>query len=403
MDQGASPCAPAPCRPQGGRLSYKFQRLREQIRESIVQGEFKGQLPGERDLGRRFRANAKTINKALCDLASEGLLVRIIGRGTFVAEAEGQCGHLQGPQTFHMIVPAVKEPPPHRRAMIEALTEALGCMGHQLDCIAHAGHEQRGAIPAAAWPTIRRRFAAGVVAYPHTPLGDVSGHLSDELIAEAWRRHLPVVILGGVSSTAKVNAVLPDYVSAGFSLAEHLFMLGCERVAILRDRAEGREADMAISGCQTAAMRHRRGTVSYTLEGGADWVGGLMGDSSPAAQAAGPAVGLLCVGAQALAAARSDRAIGALIARGALAVSCVLEPGDHAAGDAGVTSYEFDLRRIAAWAARLLTESRPGQRPVEVMVPGELMLRGAGVPRKGGNGHHVGSLQSRVAMAEAVI
>lgn len=403
MDQGASPCAPAPCRPQGGRLSYKFQRLREQIRESIVQGEFKGQLPGERDLGRRFRANAKTINKALCDLASEGLLVRIIGRGTFVAEAEGQSGQHQAPQTFHMIAPSLKEPPPHRRAMIEALNEALACLGHQLECIAHSGHDQRGTIPAAAWPTIRRRFAAGVMAYPHAPLDDAAGHLSDELVAEAWRRHLPVVLLGGVSATAKVNAVLPDYVSAGFSLAEHLFMLGCERVAILRDRAEGREADMAVSGCQTAAMRHRRGTASYALEAGADWVGGLMGDSSPALQAAGPAVGLVCIGARALAAARSDRTIGELIPRGALVVSCVLEPGDRAAGDANVTSYEFDLRRIAAWAARLLTDSRPGQRPMEVLVPGELMLRGAGLPRKGGNGHHVKGLQSSVAMAEAVI
>ena len=63
------------------RFSYKFQRLRERIREAIVSGEFAGRLPGERELGRRFDANAKTINKATCDLSSEGLLVRQIGRG----------------------------------------------------------------------------------------------------------------------------------------------------------------------------------------------------------------------------------------------------------------------------------------------------------------------------------
>src|SRR5205823_5600576 len=65
--------------------SYKFQRLREQLREAIATGEFTGRLPGERDLGRRFCANAKTINKALSDLSAEGLVIRHIGRGTFVA------------------------------------------------------------------------------------------------------------------------------------------------------------------------------------------------------------------------------------------------------------------------------------------------------------------------------
>lgn len=68
--------------PEARRLSYKFQRIREQLRQAIRRGDFSGQLPGERELGRRLEANAKTINKALCDLASEGLLVRVIGRGT---------------------------------------------------------------------------------------------------------------------------------------------------------------------------------------------------------------------------------------------------------------------------------------------------------------------------------
>src|SRR3954467_3510050 len=66
------------------RLSYKFQRLRERLRDAVVTGELAGKLPGERELARRFRANAKTLSKALTDLAAEGLLERSIGRGTFV-------------------------------------------------------------------------------------------------------------------------------------------------------------------------------------------------------------------------------------------------------------------------------------------------------------------------------
>src|SRR5215213_3879422 len=65
-------------------MSYKFQRLREKLREAIAGGEFAGKLPGERSLAKRFHVNAKTLSKALTDLAAEGLLDRSIGRGTYV-------------------------------------------------------------------------------------------------------------------------------------------------------------------------------------------------------------------------------------------------------------------------------------------------------------------------------
>lgn len=68
-------------------MSYKFQRLREKIRTAIVTGELTGKLPGERLLARRFHVNAKTLSKALTDLAAEGLLDRSIGRGTYVKGA----------------------------------------------------------------------------------------------------------------------------------------------------------------------------------------------------------------------------------------------------------------------------------------------------------------------------
>src|SRR5271170_7983312 len=77
-------------RPGDSSLSYKFQRLRERIRQSVASGELSGKLPGERELARRFHVNAKTLSKALTDLAAEGLLERSIGRGTFVRGSKGE-------------------------------------------------------------------------------------------------------------------------------------------------------------------------------------------------------------------------------------------------------------------------------------------------------------------------
>jgi len=72
------------------RLSYKFQRLRERLRQAILTGQLAGKLPGERILAKQFNANAKTLSKALTDLAGEGLLDRSIGRGTYVRGSQPQ-------------------------------------------------------------------------------------------------------------------------------------------------------------------------------------------------------------------------------------------------------------------------------------------------------------------------
>ena len=79
------PNAPAArAKARTSEMSYKFQRLREKLRAAIASGELAGKLPGERALAKRFHVNAKTLSKALTDLAAEGLLDRSIGRGTYV-------------------------------------------------------------------------------------------------------------------------------------------------------------------------------------------------------------------------------------------------------------------------------------------------------------------------------
>ena len=45
-------------------LSYKFQRLREKLRQAVATGELSGKLPGERALARRFHVNAKNTQQS---------------------------------------------------------------------------------------------------------------------------------------------------------------------------------------------------------------------------------------------------------------------------------------------------------------------------------------------------
>ncbi len=375
------------------RLSYKFQRLREQIREAILRGEFDQQLPGERELGRRFEANAKTVNKALCDLSSEGLLVRVIGRGTFLAKEESRESPIDRSKVFYAALPPVDSAPPHRMAMIDRLRTALASYGHTLEVNAETPCEKSGCLPASAWTQGTRRLSSGLVCYPCEPLSDGRGQFNDELLCEAWRRHTPVVVMGGLAPEARVNAAVPDYVDAGFRIAQHFYRIGCETVLVLLGTVGGREGEMIHDGCQTAALRFGRTASKAVAEDGETpfWraCGHLFsvgGWTHTDVGEVGPMVGLICVGTRALRAARENQSIRHLVSEGAVGMACVLEPGDNSAEDSHITSYEVDPMKVAHWAARLLIDARQGQRPVEVLVPGELCIRGEIRTPAGSNG-----------------
>lgn len=66
----------------------KYAQLRDMLTAAIRAGHWKpgAQLPPERDLVRMTRFSLGTVQRALRELANEGLLVRTQGSGTYVAE-----------------------------------------------------------------------------------------------------------------------------------------------------------------------------------------------------------------------------------------------------------------------------------------------------------------------------
>jgi GntR family transcriptional regulator len=87
---------PAPLRPatpsgRGPRRSAVFAPLYQQIRHLLVESLRRGEwrpgtaIPSETELAGRFQVSQGTVRKAIDELASENLLVRRQGKGTFVA------------------------------------------------------------------------------------------------------------------------------------------------------------------------------------------------------------------------------------------------------------------------------------------------------------------------------
>ena len=65
-----------------------YQRLADEIRQSVVDGNLKpgDRAPSEITLAKRFQLATGTVRKALDVLVSEGELVRMQGKGTFIRE-----------------------------------------------------------------------------------------------------------------------------------------------------------------------------------------------------------------------------------------------------------------------------------------------------------------------------
>lgn len=350
------------------KLSYKFQRLREQIRNAIVSGELAGQLPGERELGKRFNANAKTINKALCDLATEGLVRRFIGRGTFVSQQESPASSVKSARSVHCLTHFSRAD-----SQIDwnaLLAAALTAQGDRIESIP----AQRASDGVVAVDPARFRSLAQIdalvlpVSAPLTrPLQDRPG---DALLFALARRQIPTVVLGAAAGALRTHAVIPDYNVAAFHAAEFLFQLGCtDVIAISAPESSRPEPQAAVAGYQTACARRRREghLLAVHNDDAAARLNTLNGRLNER-------TGVLCLGGLVL-----ENVHAALRARRqACALAAVLEPGDDRARALGITAAEFDARRLTQWVARIIAECGRGTPPVEIVVPGSLQIRPAG-------------------------
>jgi hypothetical protein len=180
-----------------------------------------GKLPGERVLAKRFHINAKTLSKALTDLAAEGVLDRSIGRGTYVK------GHA-----------------PSRAAVKRWL---LVCDPDQVTWdivrLLRTDHPETDIISdvSALRPSFLNQFNAVIDLAPRTP---------DAFLRDLVVRNIPVVVVDKVPQMYSTHAVLFDVPLAVSQLGRELCLGGHRRLAILATRQSALLADTL---CKTAA------------------------------------------------------------------------------------------------------------------------------------------------------
>src|SRR5262245_36730547 len=183
------------------RLSYKFQRLRERLRMAITSGELSGKLPGERQLARRFRVNAKTLSKALTDLAGEGILDRSIGRGTFVKGAAQP--HASGDRWL-----IICDPPQASANIIRMVQDA-----NPNSQVVTSVNDLR--------PSYLNQFKAVV---------NFAWETSYEFLRSLVVRNLNVVLVNREPKMLSINSVLVDRAPGAWSLTRDMLLWGHRRL-----------------------------------------------------------------------------------------------------------------------------------------------------------------------------
>jgi hypothetical protein len=204
-------------------LSYKFQRLREKLRQAIGSGELAGKLPGERSLAKRFHVNAKTLSKALTDLAAEGLLERSIGRGTFV---KGSAPEIASGKHWVILCGA----------------EQVGCELVQL-----LRNFQPEIEILTDTSSVRPSFLNQVSA-----VIDICRDTPDSFIRDLVVRNIPVVVVGKQPKIYSTHSVVFDGQFGVSLLGRDLLLSGHRRLAAV----EPRHSTLIAHGLRQAATRY---------------------------------------------------------------------------------------------------------------------------------------------------
>lgn len=118
------------------KAEYDSRVIYRQIRSGILNGLLPAgsRLPTERELSLRFGAARNTVRNTMERLASEGLIVRQVGRGTYVAEHPEPAGHSEEEYTLSELLEARLLFEPHlpdlvvERATPGDLAEMRACL-----------------------------------------------------------------------------------------------------------------------------------------------------------------------------------------------------------------------------------------------------------------------------------
>jgi hypothetical protein len=317
------------------RLSYKFQRLRERLRDAVRGGELTGKLPGERALAKRFNVNAKTLSKALTDLAAEGLLERTIGRGTFVRGSQPSAS--KAGRWLILCDPGAEKS--------ELVTRLVGENENtQVSC-------EVGGVR----PSYINQFTAVI---------DMARNTPDSFLRDLVVRNIPVVAVGHEPRTYSMHSVVLDQQLALTAVARELLLEGHRRLCAVEER-----------GSTMVAEALRKTGARY----GADVAVDACLPEEIASLAESEATALVCDSPA------SARAVVDALTQQGVNIPARFSVAAVGTGEAACSGYYASPAQVVESVLQLLRDPQ-ARRPVTLWLVGTFVNKGTTGPIAGNNG-----------------
>lgn len=235
-------------RPEGaGAGTPLFTWVKQSLQESIARGEFLPDQPfvTQREIVERFGVSTTTAVRALNELVAEGAVVRIRGRGTFVADPGPPAPPPSGGQRVVAYVSPDGEGP-HMAQLLAGLAAEAAAVGYRLTVAHTAGVAGEEAV-------LRRVADEGARAIVFFPR---DGSTAAATLEDLRRRGVAVVVVDRYLPGLPTDAVLFDDFAIGYGVTAAMLDRGHRALAVLWRETEVTSVRDRLSG-HYRALRDR--------------------------------------------------------------------------------------------------------------------------------------------------
>lgn len=204
-------------------MSHKaplYQQLKESIIEQIRRGELQpgDRVPSENELARRASVSRMTTKQALTELARDGWVYRIRGKGTFVASAL-PTSERKLPRAVGIFVPHLNNP--YATRIILGVEAELAKEGYHLIF-------RSGGTPQAEVASVRDLLDAGIAGLIVWP---APGEYINQELVRLRLAHFPIVLVDRYLRGLQVDCAQSDNLRGGYIATKHLLDLGHRHIA----------------------------------------------------------------------------------------------------------------------------------------------------------------------------
>ncbi len=205
------------------RVRYgKSSEIFTKILEVIESGRYPSKLPGTLDFAEEFNVNKNTVDKVLKKLIDDGHIVRIQGKGTYIAGKEPQSG-LQGERynsrRYAFIIDRADYFSGYLK-MLEVCDEEISKINGTTIFVQFDRNES----PVKLLGRLRSRQIEGVF---------VCGLIPDAIL-RAIKREFNVVLIDSQSNSEPANSVIWNNYEAGVEIARRLVAGGYRRFSCIQ-------------------------------------------------------------------------------------------------------------------------------------------------------------------------